>query len=85
MNIRESKTIETLMRQASMTAHEYFYQAIKTIDDKFGKDYAEEHPELIGAFMQTAALDFQAGAILSAIETIGTELCDSISNLRPLD
>jgi hypothetical protein len=42
MNTHELKTFDTLMRQASMTAWE------------FGDGYAEEHPELLGAYMQTA-------------------------------
>jgi hypothetical protein len=53
-------SLETLVRQASMTAHDYFKASITTIDEKFGKGYAKKHPELVGAFMQTAALDFLA-------------------------
>jgi hypothetical protein len=32
----------------------------------FGDGYAEAHPELLGAFMHTAALDFQACTIAKA-------------------
>lgn len=42
-----------------MTAETYFNQAIEIIDQRFGGGYAEAHP-VIGAFMHTAALDFQA-------------------------
>ena len=59
MSNRITADHKTLMRQAPMTAHEYFHEAIKSIDDRFGDGYAQAHPELIGAFMQTAARDFQ--------------------------
>ncbi len=49
---------ENLMKQASMTANEYFYRAIDTIDKQFGQGYAKSHPELIVGFMITAAKDF---------------------------
>jgi hypothetical protein len=48
----------TLMQQASMTADDYMGQAISRIDRHLGDGYAAKHPELIGAFIQTAALDF---------------------------
>src|SRR6516162_4954672 len=50
----------TLMRQAQMTAHDYMAQARHDIDEVFGERYAISHPELIAAYMQTAALDFGA-------------------------
>jgi hypothetical protein len=53
-------TPEAVMRQAWMTAEEYFTTAIECIDKQFGDDYAKQHPELIGAFMQTAARDYHS-------------------------
>jgi hypothetical protein len=47
---------EELSRHAAMTASKYLLSAIDHIDRKFGEGYAKEHPELIGAFMQAAAL-----------------------------
>jgi hypothetical protein len=55
-----SAKLETLMAQATDTAHVYMFRAVESIDRKFGEGYAEKHPELVGAFMQTAALDFLA-------------------------
>ena len=52
-------TMNTAMRQAVITADVYLMGAIKLIDERLGKGYAKEHPELIGAFIQAAALDFQ--------------------------
>lgn len=57
---------ETLLRQASMTADEYLSEAIRRIDGRLGKGYAEKHPELIGAFMAAAASDF-ATSISTAV------------------
>ena len=60
----------TLMRQAPMTADEYLHSAIDCIGARLGAGYAKAHPELIGAFMQTSAIDFAAGVIARAIETV---------------
>ena len=43
------------MRQAYFTAHDYLMHAIHDIDEQLGKGYAKQHPELIVAYMQTAA------------------------------
>jgi len=53
----------TLLKQASMTAHTYMHSAIKDIDDCFGKGYAEAHPELVGTYMQVAAIDYHASSV----------------------
>ena len=62
-----------------MTAETYFNQAIEIIDQRFGDGYAEAHPELLGAFMHTAALDFQACIIAKAIHL--KDLSMSIRNI----
>jgi hypothetical protein len=48
-------TPEALLRQASITANDYMLDAKARIDAAFGTDYAYEHPELVAAFMRTAA------------------------------
>jgi len=60
----------TLLRQAPITANEYLMSAIDCIDAKLGKGYAKAHPELIGAFMQTSAIDLGTAVIARAIESI---------------
>jgi len=69
-----SASNDTLLRQASMTAAEYLYKAVDEIDGKFGDGFSKEHPELVGAFMHTAALDFAATIITSAIQDLAEEL-----------
>jgi hypothetical protein len=54
----------------------YFNDATDMIDQRFGDGYAKKHPELIGALMQTAALDFMAVIIR---DTIG-EAVEAIAN-----
>ncbi len=42
---------------------EYLAIAIETIDGEFGVGYAKQHPELVAALTQAAALDRVARAI----------------------
>src|ERR1035437_988991 len=59
VNQRKQKMdAQSLMRQAGMTAEEYLNDGIRCIDRSLGKGFAKDHPELIAAFMRTAALDF---------------------------
>ena len=69
---------ETLMRQATMTAHDYMLAAVTDIDKLLGKGYAKKHPELIAAFMRTATTDYGASMIARAIEIAA----EAISNER---
>jgi hypothetical protein len=53
-----------------MTAEEYMTHARTDIDAQFEEDYAAAHPELLGAYMQTAAMDYGVAIIARAIETL---------------
>ena len=75
-----SASLETLMEQASMTAHQYFHAAIKTIDAKFADGYAEKHPELIGAFLQAAATDFHTAVFAQELQKAASSIADAITN-----
>ena len=48
----------TLLKQASDTSSEYFDRAVDKIDKTFGQGYAQDHPDLIAAYMRVAAMDF---------------------------
>jgi hypothetical protein len=69
---------DALLRQAGMTAHDYMLAGITSIDDLFGKGYAKAHPELLAAYMQTAAIDFHSAIIVKdlggALERIANAL-----------
>lgn len=58
---------EIAMEQAVTTAAYYMDGAIRHIDEKFGKGYAAKHPELVGAFMQACAADFDTTSQVKAL------------------
>jgi hypothetical protein len=58
--------------RAPMTAADYMAEAVRNIDLHFGDGYAEKHPELVGAFMQTAAIDLGTAIIARALESVTT-------------
>jgi hypothetical protein len=52
------------MDQASMTVTQYMGAAIVSIDKLFDEEgYAKKHPELVGAMVQAAAIDFLAWSL----------------------
>jgi hypothetical protein len=75
----------TLMRQAWMTAEDYLHYAIEGIDKYLGDGYAKRHPELIAAYMRTAAADFQAGVIAGAIEDVSGSIEGFAEAIEGLD
>lgn len=80
---RVTADAETLMKQAGMTARVYLAKAVTAIDEEFGEGYAKSNPELVGAFIQSCALDYQAAAIQIAgqrIESGLSEIDYTISN-----
>jgi hypothetical protein len=70
------------MEQAADTAHGYFHRAIKTIDDEFGHGYAKQHPELIAAFIRTAAADYQATLSAQSVQSIETSVEELANAIR---
>jgi hypothetical protein len=73
----------TLMRQASMTADDYIGEAIHRIDRHLGDGYAASHPELIGSFIQTAAIDFATSIIGQRIEYVADVIEGAAARLSP--
>lgn len=60
---------QELMKQAAMTATEYMNLGIHAIDERFGEEgYAKAHPQLLAAFMNTAALDYGTCALRNTID-----------------
>ena len=62
------------MDQAGFTASKYLNEAILEINARLGPGYAEKHPELIAAFMRTAASDYSAWSLAVATGHICREL-----------
>jgi hypothetical protein len=71
-------TYTELMQQSMMTAHDYMNHAKRDIDEMFNDGYAEQHPELIAAYMKTAAIDYATTAglqkISESLENIATAI-----------
>ena len=63
-----------LMRDASSAAYSYLVEANNMIDDLYGKGYAKNHPELVGAFIQAAAIDLAAVTIAVKLQEISKQL-----------
>lgn len=74
-----------LMKQAADTAGTYMARAKAAIDESFGEGYAAAHPELVGAFMQAAAADFQAMWIGQRLEALEGAVQDVASCLPDCD
>lgn len=73
---------QTLMRQAHLTAHDYLVNAQIDIDQIFGDGYAREHPELIAAYMRTAAQDLHTAITAKEIGEALRELATAITGLK---
>lgn len=52
------------------TAEGYLKRAIRAIDMEFGVGYAQQHPELIVAFVQASALSDLAREISAAVTDV---------------
>jgi hypothetical protein len=73
-------------RQASMLAHDYMLNARFDVDEIFGANYAEVHPELVGACVQAAALNFAACLLADKIDGLHESLrSDHPLQNRPSD
>lgn len=70
-----------LVNDGMNTAKEYFYHAITTIDEKFGEGFAKKHPELIGAFMQTSAKEYNTCFTVQAIQYLTEAIEKSASKI----
>ena len=58
------------IQQAPRTAAFYVAEAVNAIDHQFCPGYAAQHPELVGAFVQAAALDHVARRIGESLEAL---------------
>lgn len=63
---------EQLMDQAPSTIASYLRAAEVIIDEQFGTGYAERNPVLVGAFIQSCALDYNTAIMLAAIQDHAT-------------
>lgn len=68
--MEEKKTYSELMQQSVEESTFYMTSAIDIINKKLGESYAENHPELLGAFMQTTAIANLESVLKNKLENI---------------
>ena len=61
------KSPEELMESACKNAETYMREAKSKVQEIFGEESLRLHPQLISAFMQTAALDYLAESLSQTI------------------
>lgn len=66
----EKKSYSELQQQSVEETTFYMTSAMDIINKKFGVSYAESHPELVAAFMQTAAIANLESVLLNKLENI---------------
>lgn len=67
-----------LMHKASLTAGQYFLDAVRCLDEKFGDGYAKANPALVAAFMATAASDFRSVLWAQEIERASADIANAL-------
>lgn len=71
-------TPDQLMSQSVETAKHYMVEAIKAVDGRFGDGFSQKNPEMVAAFMKTAADDFMTAIFAQNIQN----LCEYISDIN---
>jgi len=73
---------DTIMIQASTTITTYLLDAVESIDNQFERGYAENHPELVVAFMKAATMDEIGVVIAQQLREGLTEVAEAIQGLK---
>lgn len=68
--MEEKKPYSELMQQSVEETTFYMTSAIDIINKRLGESYAENHPELLGAFMQTIAIANLESVLKNKLENI---------------
>lgn len=74
-------SFDNLMGQASSTASVYLSNAKQHIDDVFGKGYAEKNPNLVAAFIETAASDYNTSSTAKVFASALKELAEGLRDI----
>lgn len=70
-----------LMEDGASAAKYYMSCAVTEIDEMFGKGYAAAHPELVGAFMRTAATETHGSVLCKCMQLCTEEISHELSLL----
>lgn len=63
---------------SSMATHDWMLRAVRDIDEIFGEGYARANPQLVGMYIQTAALDFLTGFGLQTVSASLDKIADML-------
>jgi hypothetical protein len=85
MENKISANYSELLRQAQSTVHDYMHNAVHNIDELFETGYAEQHPELVAAYMKVAMGDFNCSVTNKTIQELLPELILAIESLKPVE
>jgi hypothetical protein len=59
--------------------------AQRELDRVFGPDYARQHPELVASVVQSAASDWAAAHLASALRDVARALLDDVPTELPVN
>lgn len=71
-------SLESLMRQATVTADTYLFAAIEAVEKRMGEGAAERFPQIVAAFVQAAAQDYLAGVVASRMVPAFEDVADAV-------
>ena len=61
---------DMLLRQASMTAHDYLWDAVDLIDKQFGDGFAKKNPALVAEMVRAQSADFNTAILKIAAQDV---------------
>jgi hypothetical protein len=70
-----------LMRQATMTAHDYLLKAVDDVEEIYGKGASNKYPNLVAAYIQTAALDMGTAIIAQQVRAGLDEIAEAVDRV----
>lgn len=65
------------LRDAALSTATWTAKAKRLIDEDFGEGYAAAHPELVAAWIKTAAMSYLADRLAIAFDNAATQLADA--------
>lgn len=82
MSMHITAGFDALETQSVKTAAYYLSSAKNEIDKLFGQGYAEKNPELVAAYIRTAAVDLQTSVTAKVIGGALEQIAQSIQSLE---
>lgn len=66
--------IKELEDDCNLSTENHFNYVVRMIDKKFGDGYAKEHPELIGALVQSASMEFRSITLRHNLKSLDSNI-----------